>query len=238
MIEDEGLQQDAVEYARRNKKRIARQLTDQSIYPPEAEPVSVFMAGSPGAGKTEASKVLLSKLEAPGAKVLRIDPDELRDEIPGYSGSNSWAVQGAVSVLVERIHDCALKQSQSFLLDGTFANYDKARHNVERSLAKGRAVQILYVYQEPMQAWSFVLAREALEGRNIRPEDFTHQYFSARQTVNRMKADFGRDVAVDLLVKNNDGSQRFYKFGVDKIDNHVPEKYSPADVERMLKRAT
>lgn len=45
----------AKEFARRNKKAISRRLTDVSIYVPEAEPVSVFMAGSPGAGKTEAS---------------------------------------------------------------------------------------------------------------------------------------------------------------------------------------
>ncbi len=35
-------------------------------------------------------------------------------------------------------------------------------------------------------------------------------------------------------MKNNDGSHRFYKAGVDRIDNHIPEKYSPTDVRRIL----
>ncbi|MHB1943395.1 MAG: zeta toxin family protein [Acidiferrobacteraceae bacterium] len=34
---------------------MARRLTDHTLFVPEAHPVSVFMAGSPGAGKTEIS---------------------------------------------------------------------------------------------------------------------------------------------------------------------------------------
>ena len=44
---------DAEKFARENKKRIAKALTDKSIFPRESDPVSVFMAGAPGAGKTE-----------------------------------------------------------------------------------------------------------------------------------------------------------------------------------------
>lgn len=39
--------EDALRFARSNKKIIARRLTDKLIYPPEEAPVSVFMAGSP-----------------------------------------------------------------------------------------------------------------------------------------------------------------------------------------------
>ena len=35
-------------------------------------------------------------------------------------------------------------------------------------------------------------------------------------------------------MKNNDGSHRFYKAGVDQIDNHIPERYKESDVRRML----
>lgn len=136
--------------------------------------------------------------------------------------------------IIERIHDLALKQHQSFLLDGTLSNYDVAARNTKRSLDKARTVQILYVYQEPEQAWKFVQAREAKEGRRIKPEDFVRQYFEARTVVNRLKAEFGKAIQVDLLMKNNDGSQQFYRAGVDKIDNHIPEKYSAADVGHLL----
>lgn len=123
------------------------------------------MAGSPGAGKTEASIELLAIVETNGSEILRIDPDELRHKFPNYTGDNSWLFQKGVSVLVERVHDLALKQKQSFLLDGTLSNYDKAQENISRSLKRHRAVQILYVYQDPMLAWEFVQSREAVEGR-------------------------------------------------------------------------
>ena len=53
-------------------------------------------------------------------------------------------------------------------------------------------------------------------------------------TVNRLKAEFDKVIRVDLLMKNNDGSHQFYRAGVDQIDNHIPEKYSVADVRRIL----
>ena len=171
--EDIRVESEALEFARKNKKRIAKRLTDPAIFVPEENPVSVFMAGSPGAGKTEASLALLQKL-GDGA-IIRIDPDELRSEFASYDGGNAWLFQKAVSVLVDRIHDVALDQKQSFLLDGTLSNFDRAQKNISRSLKKERAVQILYVYQEPMLAWEFVQKREAAEGRRIRPEHFVEQ---------------------------------------------------------------
>lgn len=232
--DEKRIEQEALEYAKEHRTEIARRLTDPAIFVPEANPVSVFMAGSPGAGKTEASIALLNLKSADGAKVLRIDPDELRAELPGYTGENAWLFQRAVIPIVERIHDLALKQKQSFLLDGTLSSYGVAEKNTQRSLEKARTVQILYVYQEPQQAWKFVQAREAAEGRRIQPEDFVRQYFAARGVVNRLKVKFGKDIQVDLLMKNNDGSQRFYRAGVDQIDNHIPEKYTEKDVRLML----
>lgn len=131
--EEKNIQEAALNFARENKKDIAAKLTDTSRFTPEEEPVSVFMAGSPGAGKTEASVELLTMIEADGTEILRIDPDELRHEFPNYTGDNSWLFQAGVSVLVEKIHDLALKQKQSFLLDGTLSNYRKAKENIARS---------------------------------------------------------------------------------------------------------
>lgn len=230
--EQERIQNKAFEYAKRHKKDIAKQFTDQERFPPEEYPVSVFMAGSPGAGKTETSKALIETLD--GQPIMRIDPDEMRDYFEDYDGTNAWLFQGAVSVLVNRIHDMALKQKQSFLLDGTLTNFEQAKKNIERSISKDRAVQILYVYQEPALAWEFVEAREAEEGRRIQPETFLDQYFAARDVVNQLKRDFGKDVRVDLLCKNSDHSSKFFKAGVDRIDNHIPEKYTRADLERLL----
>lgn len=222
---------DALAFARSNRKAIAVRLCNMELYPPEECPVSVYMAGSPGAGKTEASIELIANL---GGQVLRIDPDELRDELPGYTGDNAWLFQRAVSVLVDRILDTAFQQSQTFLLDGTLTQYDKAVANIERSLRKGRTVQVLYVYQEPGQAWQFVQAREAPDGRRILPGTFIDQYFAARDVVNRLKRHFDGNIRIDLLLKNIDGSNRTFVNNVDQIDSHVPEKYDHMTLRTIL----
>ncbi|MEZ2877717.1 Zeta toxin [Pseudomonas lundensis] len=229
---EEQVKNDAIAFARSNKKAIGKRRTDKEHFPPEEAPVSVFMAGSPGAGKTEASMALVNLFA--DTSILRIDPDELRNEFETYTGGNSWLFQGAVSILVEKILDFAIAQRQSFLLDGTFSNLDVARRNVDRSLGKGRYVQILYVYQNPILAWGFVKAREEAEGRRIRPEHFVDQYFAARDVVNALKLEYGGDVHVDLLVKHIDNTGRLYKAGVDKIDYHIPEQYTRADLTAML----
>ena len=105
---------------------------------------------------------------------------------------------------------------------------------MQRCLDKGRFVQILYVYQDPRLAWSFVRAREEAEGRRIRPEHFVDQYFAARDVVNALKLEYRGDVHVDLLIKHIDNSGRLYKAGVDKIDYHIPEQHTRADLEARL----
>ena len=83
--EEQKIADEAVSFAKSNKKNIARRRADKALYPPElGEPVSVFMAGSPGAGKTEASIALLNLFT--DTAILRIDPDELRSEFDAYAG--------------------------------------------------------------------------------------------------------------------------------------------------------
>ena len=220
---EQVIREKSVAFARDNKKRIARQLTDANRYPSEEEPVALFMAGSPGAGKTETAEAFLHDL---GGSTLLIDPDKYRVFFEGYDGKNAWLFQPAVSIIVEKVIDMAFKNRQSFILDGTLTNYEKAKSNIERCLNKNRFVQILYVYQQPKLAWQFGQAREAQEGRRIRLEDFIDQYFEARSVVNRLKAHFGKRIEVDLMVKNLDNSLRSYKMNIDVIDRYVPENFT------------
>lgn len=231
--DEERIRDEAVAFARANRKRIAKRMTDPQVYAPESDPVSVFMAGSPGAGKTEASLELIDRF--PDWSILRIDPDELRCELPGYQGSNSWLFQSAVPRLVDAVLDRAFTRDLSFVLDGTFSSFDVARKNVDRSLRGRRRVQVLYVYQHPLLAWGFVQERERKEGRRILPEHFIEQYFGARDVVNRLKEEYGTDFHVDLLMKNIDNSHRFYRAGVDRIDSHIPECVTRDELEKALR---
>ena len=128
----------------------------------------------------------------------------------------------------------ALENKQSFVFDGTFSHLEKARLNIERSLHRERFVQIVYVYQDPMQAWKFVQAREQKDGRAIPREAFINQYFLARKNVNILKKEFGNSIRVGLFIKNIDGTDIGYYPNVDVIDNYIPEKYTQNDLEALI----
>lgn len=197
------------------------------------------MAGSPGAGKTEFSKNLINLLEEEGNhhSVIRIDGDDLRVLIPGYTGINSSLFQGAISLIIEKIHDLVLHQNQNFILDGTLAGFEKSLNNIRRSLAKNRAVTIFYIYQNPEIAWKFTQAREKSEGRNIPKEAFIEQFFGAKETVNRILQEFGDKIAVFFVKKDfeKNAVENIVKINPNgKIDDYVNEHYTKDKLEKCL----
>ncbi len=193
------------------------------------------MAGSPGAGKTESAEALIAQFSGEHS-VLRIDPDVLRSEFAEYTGSNSALFQAATSILADKVHDFALEQKQSFVFDGTLSNLERSIDNIERSLSvkRNREVFIIYVYQDPLQAWDFVKQRMRKDGRAVPREAFIEQYFAARNNVNRIKAIYANRVKVDIVVKNIDGSNLQYIENVPLIDMYIKEQYSEADLERLI----
>ena len=60
MSEDEiKISESAKEFVKQNKQKIIGKFTNPTIYKPVSTPISLFMAGLPGAGKTEVSKSLV-----------------------------------------------------------------------------------------------------------------------------------------------------------------------------------
>ncbi|MFH0951911.1 MAG: zeta toxin family protein [Patescibacteria group bacterium] len=233
----EEIKEQAIEYAKRNKLRIAWELTSKDIYKPSSIPISIFMAGSPGAGKTEFSKNLIKDLIKirQSMQVIRIDNDEIRNLIPGYAGNNSHLFQGATSLIVEKMHDLALHNNQNFIFDSTFANYEKACDNIRRSLSKKRPVFIFYIYQDPEVAWKFTIAREKAEGRRIPRTAFIEEFINARETVNKIRIKFSENVSIFLVKKNfeTNAVDDFIKIG-GSIDEYIEKKYTRETLEKIL----
>ena len=111
MLSDEEISSRAIAYVKASKKEIRKRFADPLVYPKSDHPVAVFMAGSPGAGKTEISKALIDLFEVP---TVRIDADDIRNLLPGYTGGNSSLFQGAASIGVEKILDFCIEKSRSF----------------------------------------------------------------------------------------------------------------------------
>jgi len=78
--EDIKLQNKAVKFIKDNKKLLINKFANPEIYTPRKEPITIFMAGMPGAGKTEISKGLVNELKT---KPVRIDADEIRELFSG-----------------------------------------------------------------------------------------------------------------------------------------------------------
>jgi predicted ABC-type ATPase len=218
---DERAAKDAISYVKNNAKKLVAQFA--GTQDSQERPVSIFMAGSPGAGKTEFSVRLLQKITNYQQYIVRIDPDEIRLALPQYKVGKAEIMQPAV-----------LGKNKSFLLDGTCAQLTKTRSNIKRSIDKGRVVKVQYVFQPPEVAWSFTRDREVAEGRNIRREDFISQFIAARDNVGILKAEFGRAIEIDLIERNITTNSYDILFNIDKIDKYLKKKYSEDDLQSLL----
>jgi predicted ABC-type ATPase len=228
---DKKLAEEAKQYVKKNHKRIVRKFADPTVYPGNEYPVSFFMAGSPGAGKTEVSKRLVEVFEIP---TVRIDADDVKKEIKQYNGTNSAIVHGAASLGVEKIVDFCFANNQSFILDGLLADFDKAVQNIDRCLSKGRLVYIFYIYQEPEIAWKFTQEREKVEGRNIPKSAFIHGFIESRHVVQRLKDTYKSKIVLNVIEKNYKNENKEIWTDVSNIDKYIPNRYSVQELEDML----
>lgn len=215
---------DAKKFIKDNKKLLIEKFAKLESIPPKDSPFSIFMAGSPGAGKTEFSKAFIKSNSSISA--ARIDTDEIKEIIPQYNGHNSDVVQGASALGVEKIYDFVLKNNQNVIVDGTFANYEISYSNIKRSIKRNRIVAIFYIYQDPLIAWDFTKKREKLEGRYVPKEIFIKSFFTAKENVKRIKLDFKDKVKVFLIKKNYSNGIEKTWFNIKDVDNHLKIEYT------------
>lgn len=235
--EEQKIIDEAVKWAKSNKKVIARQLTDKSKYPSDAHPVAYFMAGCPAAGKTEFAKAFAEAIASysdSSEPIIYIDPDEIREQIPGYNGRNSRLFQYPASIIVDKTFDMIMSNRQSFILDGTLSDSDIASRNAKRCLDKEYKVQVLFVYNDPIMSWKAAAAREVSEGRAVPMDIFIDRYFKSKESVRYLKQEFGQNIQIDLLFKELNKQAVRPEFNIDNIDNYIPEKYNRQSLEKAL----
>lgn len=160
-------------YAKEHKKEFFKDVIQDKIARLDQKE-AIFMAGTPGAGKTEVATSLLELSE----DICRIDADVFRAKFPGYNGRNSSDFQRGASWLVDYSLDTILKNGYSFLLDGTFA-IGRAKQNIERCLSRDYDVTIYFIFQDPLVAWNYTKIREKVEGRFVPKDRFINAYFKS-----------------------------------------------------------
>lgn len=214
----------SIDFIKKNKINLINKFCNSKIFQPVKNPISIFMAGSPGSGKTEFSQNLIKLLK--NEKIVRIDADEIRDFIPYYNGHNSYLVQGGASLGVEKILDYSFKKQLNFILDGTFAKYKKAKTNIMRSLKRKRSVKVYYAYQNPLVAWDFVQKREKIEHRYVPKDFFNFSLTESRKNIKKIVTEFENLIEVNVVINNNRNQTKAIYHNIKDIDKYIGINYT------------
>lgn len=130
--------------------------------------IAFFMAGIPGAGKTEFAE---NTIRVGRSTLIPIEHDKLVEYIPTYKPENYYNFRKAGSALVTTVFDECLKYGYAFIFDGTLS-HDKGVSNIRKALVAGYEVYIVYIVQDAKLAWELTLARELVTKRAISIEGF------------------------------------------------------------------
>jgi predicted ABC-type ATPase len=228
-MEIDKASEQSYKFIKKNKKKFIGDFVINDLSKNE-RPMFIFMAGAPGAGKTEFSKNLIKALKGTIRRngVVRIDADEIRKIFTdfGYNGKNSDIFKHACSKGIEILYDYCLKNKYHTILDGTLSSLDRAKRNIDAALNIGAAVFVIYVYQDPMVAWGFTKVREKEEGRHISKELFIEYLFNSINSVNELKKEYNDKIEVWLVEKNISNDVKNIQYDIDNIDNHLQMNYT------------
>lgn len=137
-------------------------------YPPKQGRIGYFMAGIPGAGKTEFAE---NTIRESAPVLVPIEHDKLVEYIPQYKPENYYNYRKAGSALVTAIFDICLKNGYAFVFDGTLAHENGIR-NVEKALKANYGLFIIYIVQDAKMAWKLTQDRELVKKRAIEKNGF------------------------------------------------------------------
>ena len=249
MEDIEIIKHKALDFIKSIKRELINELASIALYQPADKPISLFMAGAPGVGKTELAERLshvlaseegikqLLKKEHSIVRIAHLDPDKIRLKIPGYTGANSELFQRAISKGMSILFDYCQEKKISYIVDGTFSNEEIAMENVKRAVEKKRSVLICFLYRDPLEAWKTVLSREITEGRRVPKEAFVEAYFESIRVVNSVKQAYTENVNIWFIRRDQiDGQRKSYKIelNVDRIDGYLPIDYPKDKLHDLL----
>ncbi len=232
MKNEKQLGDESILFIKQNKHLLYDRFANDEFFTPRAEPITVFMAGIPGAGKTEVARHIIAQMRT---KPVHIDADEIRELFrgAGYNGTNAHIFQRASSHGVDKLFDYVQQKRFHAIVDGTFA-HNRVIENVERSLGRKRKVIIYFISQDPIIAWKITKGRERDVGRRVPKKAFIDAYFKSHENIKYIKEKFGDNIELNLIVKNaQTGLQKQYN-NIDDIDPYIDMRYSRSTLEEKL----
>lgn len=223
---------DAIDWAKKHKKGFVRKLIRDAGVSKSNKPTAIFMAGLPGAGKTEFTKNLIAIL---GIKIIRLDMDEIASQIDTYTPQKADRFRAAASMLLSSTFDKVIHDGYDFIMDGTFGG-KSAIQNIERVLKREYTVKIFYIYQNPMVAWEYTRAREKVEHRAIDRNGFINSYYRTIENLKKIGEIFKGEASVDLVIKDDRNLIKDIKnnISMNDIDNFVNIEYNREELGKLI----
>ena len=149
-----------------NQDKVVRQFFKDNK--PTEGKIAFFMAGIPGAGKTEFTD---NAINEGSPELISIEHDQLVEYIEGYKPEEYYNYRKAGSGLVTRIFEECLHHGYAFVFDGTLSHENGIR-NINKCFKQGYAVVVVYIVQTPDVAWELTQARELVKKRAIEKKGF------------------------------------------------------------------
>lgn len=200
---------------------------------PAEKPRTVFLAGSPGAGKSEFVSSVLAKVEP----ILVVDADEFRKRFPGYQGHNANEYQKGAVVYVKYFYKTAIAQGFHVVMDSNFASLSVAKQNIDASLKAGRSVTVMYIYLSPVAAWQFVKRRENETGRNVPSAVFVKNFREAQAVFDELRQIYSGRVTFKAILRIAQGAtdkgQIMTYDSTKSLSEQIPETYTVSDLEKI-----
>ena len=148
-----------------NQEEVVRQFFKDNK--PTKAKVAFFMAGIPGAGKTEFTDNAIK--DSP--ELISIEHDQLVEYIEDYKPEAYYNYRKSGSTLVSRIFKECLSHGYAFVFDGTLS-HDNGVRNINKCFKHGYRVIVVYIVQDTNMAWELTQARELVKKRAIEKKGF------------------------------------------------------------------
>lgn len=214
-------------WARENKKALVSEFISQFNAKPADNPVAVFTAGIPGAGKTE----FLDRLFQDDKDFVRMDLDEIVTLFPKYSPEKYYLYRGAANIILEAVFDHCRHSKLNFVMDGTLS-HTNASENIANSL-KRHLVILFYIWQEPKKAWQLTIDRETLTKRGVSKEGFISACINIPKNLKKIRKNFGEKVMVIAIKKSDDHKYQIIRDQAE-IDSLLTKIYTKKELESII----
>lgn len=228
----QAIEQQGIDFVKTNKHLFIDYTFNKISSDEQNNKLAIFMAGTPGSGKTEVTSILQTLRPA---QLATIDADQYRGLVPGYNGHNAANYQRAASLAVDQCFTYALHHNYSFILDATFAS-SRSPQNISRSLRRNYSVLIVFVLQKPQTAWRFTQIRERKGTRYVPLEAFINTYFKSRDNFfTVLDSHLDNEYLAAMLVEKdyNNKIAHIYSKRAD-IDNLLASAYNSDQLKQEL----